>query len=294
MKDLRLLLPPGIGDVHWIALKLQDWLKKRNATATVSILNMEPNRKRGVGFMELVPFVKLAGYHNMSFSQVVSQFRMGINDTPDLVPDIFDHDYFICFNRHLRSGLPLEDALEGSAIDWHYPIIEPLSEVSYREQFAKKHGPYVLFYFSDFGMHKNWTRHFAQPTVGETLATFRRDFPNLTPVLVGMKMDEPFVAPYRGGAVDLLSQTTVAQLVSLIRGAQAIVGFHNGPTLIAPHLGTRTVMLWCKSWFLQPPFRWNWLDPAKKHLYVPLEVEDIKNDPSAIMEALRKLRIESA
>jgi hypothetical protein len=287
--SLRILLPPGLGDSHWVLLKLRAFLKAKTSKAKVWSLAIRGDRKRAIEFLRRVPFVEAVDYHEVSLDSLRKELPAMINDEPrQVIPGMFGFDYYLCFNQALRDGTHIDDILPECPTDWDYPVAETDDDSRYRTRFAKVHGPYALFYFSRFGMHARWAKHFGTERARNLLMGFRKEYPSITPVLVGMGVDVPFLKEIRDLAVDLAEKTTTGQLLSLIRGAACMVGFHNGPTILSQHLGTPTLMLWSRDHFRTPAFRTDWVDPRRiGKIYISLEVEE--SDEGTVLDAMRRL-----
>lgn len=283
---LRILLPPGIGDAHWVLMKLRSFCAARSKLRPrVWSMCIEPWRRRSQDFLSRVPFIEAMGDFPLERHNFIAGLPNGINkETRDEIPDLFGFDHYISFCKSVPDGRSMDEILPGCATEWDYPIDEMVEDARYRADFRAREGPYVLLYFSNYGMHMKWAEHFGQQRIRRFLLEFRKSFRE-RPVLFGMAHDQSFASLFQDLCLSMMGRTSTGQLMALIRGARAMVGFHIGPTIIGPHLGTPTVMLWSTTHFKSPEFRWNWIRGSRNaHLYRPLEVEGLED--GALMDAV--------
>ena len=61
---LNILVPPGIGDIYWVMVKLQSFLRERQITVppNVHIVSLDSAKDRSADYVRMVPFVRGAGY----------------------------------------------------------------------------------------------------------------------------------------------------------------------------------------------------------------------------------------
>ena len=62
---MKILTIPGIGDIHWVMLKLESWIAKNcpGEIPEVHVWNFD-GRPRSEDFVKRIPFVKFGGYFN--------------------------------------------------------------------------------------------------------------------------------------------------------------------------------------------------------------------------------------
>lgn len=285
-RPLRILLPPGIGDAHWVLMKLRAFCAARSKPRPrVWSMCVEPWRRRSHGFLSRVPFIEAMGDFPLDRPAYLAGLPNGINkETRDEIPGLFGFDHYISFCKSIPDGRSMSEILPGYATEWDYPVEETPEDARFREEFRSREGPYILLYFSDYGMHRKWADHFGQARIRRFLLALREAFGERL-VLFGMPHDQSFASLFQDLCLSMMGRTSTTQLMALIRGARAMVGFHIGPTIIGPHLGTPTVMLWSTTHFGAPRFRRNWVEGSRNaHLYWPLEVEGLNDD--ALMGAV--------
>jgi ADP-heptose:LPS heptosyltransferase len=95
-------------------------------------------------------------------------------------------------------------------------------------------------------------------------------------ILTGSSWDEPFNKELEDiGVVNLCGKTSLTELLGLIKGASAFVGWCGGNTIVSQHLNTPTLMLW-SDYFEHRAFQTNWVDPDRlDKVYKPMNVENI-------------------
>jgi len=264
MKPLRILVPPGIGDIHWIALKLRSFLERQKATADVWVLDHD-RRPRGLAFVRRLPFVRAVGYYRPNVSEVEMlqdpRFQSCyFTGESDLLPDLFGFDFFLCFNGSLRTGKDFERILPDCQFDWSYPVTEEKKDT---EILGRVPPRYVLFGFSDFTIFGEWVKAIGIDKLRELLQEIPKRFPGRVPILTGAAWDVPLNHQLSDVAMDLTGQTSLGELLALIRRADAFVGFAGGNGIVATHLGCPTVLIWHRTVYPEAQFRQNWVDKSK-------------------------------
>lgn len=264
MKPLRILVPPGIGDIHWIALKLRAFLDREKAAAEVWVLDHD-RRPRGLSFVRRLPFVRAAGYYRPSLSEVEmlqdprfqSCYYTG---EKDLIPGLFGFDFFLCFNGSLRTGKDFDAILPDCGYEWDYPVMEEKKDTAILKRVPER---YVLFGLSDFTIFGQWVQVIGIDKLRALLQEIPARFPGRVPVLTGASWDLTLNRQLSDVALDLTGQTSLGELLALIRRADAFVGFAGGNGIVATHLGCPTLMIWHSGVYPEPRFRQNWVDKSK-------------------------------
>ena len=65
MKAPRILLPSGIGDIHWVLVKLQAFIQALGCPPPELWIADDVARRRSLEFLRLVPWVVAGGYQPM-------------------------------------------------------------------------------------------------------------------------------------------------------------------------------------------------------------------------------------
>lgn len=268
MRAARILVLPGMGDIHWVALKLRAFCEAKGIdTPELWIWDFD-GRKRSLGFVERLPMATAGGYWEHPIDpQLRGPFRASYMwSGHDAVPDFQGFDWFLCFNGSLRVGLNLErDILPGLATDWGYELRQTLAEVKAGRQWREQ-GPYVLLYFSGHGMFSHWLRRWPVVVIRDFILELARLLPEHRLLLTGASWDQGPIEQSMAGVdspriVDLTGRTSFDELMGLIRNADGFAGWCGGNTIISTHIGTPTYVLW--SSYFRPEFYTNWVDPQK-------------------------------
>lgn len=281
-KDLRILVFPGLGDIHWVLLKLQGMLTNPDRRPKVSVWNFD-GRPRSLEFVRRVPFVEADGYHvpgNQKRIMLLGGFK-GLNATGfyTVIENWIGFDYVMSFNGALLTGQTLDKIAPGVPVNWAYPINQTPNEITAQGVYKTTLGSkYIMFYFSEHGMFVNWVKRFPRLRIQQTLDLIHKMLPDYKLVLTGSVWDSPFNASLKGpNIINEVGRTTLDQFFGLLRGASVFCGFPGGNTIISTHLNVPTVMIW-DEFFKHPNFRTNWVDPAKLNtLYFPLETKSTTN-----------------
>lgn len=271
---MKILTIPGIGDIHWVMLKMESFIEKHcpGEKPEIHVWNFD-GRPRSGEFVERIPFVEFGGYLNEPLSMDQTRFHKSYMEG-DIeyakIPEFHGFDYYLCVNGMLRVGAPWNSILPQYKTNWNYEIKTDDCIVPYKDK-------YIMFYFSDHGMFKNnWTGPMDAYKIKRMLDGLKKWGYKL--VLTGSDWDRPFNEKIRNNDPDIINtcgETSLAELLGLIKGASAFVGWCGGNTIIAQHLGTPTYMLW--SNYFKREFQTNWVDPNKiNKVYKHLNVEQFK------------------
>lgn len=284
---MKILVIPGIGDMHWVLLKLESFIVKHcpGEKPEVWVWNFD-GRPRSGEFIERVPFVKFGGYLNESIDMDRKSFDESyMRGDPNFakIADFHGFDYYLCVNGMLRVGLPWNSILPQYKTNWNYEIKTDDCPVPFDEK-------YIIFYFSDHGMFKNnWTKYLDAPKIASLLDVMKDWGYKL--ILTGSSWDKPFndkIQSYSNNKnlINMCGDTSLPELLGLIKGASAFVGWCGGNTIISQHMNTPTLMLW--SNYFNRQFQTNWVDPNRiNKTYIPMSVD--RFDKSAFYQNLETL-----
>lgn len=278
-EKISILLPSGIGDCHWVLVKLGAWLKQLGKRAELWVLDFE-KRPRALDFLQRVPFVDAKGYvpglgNEIGFSKAYHTGDL------DIVPGFKGFDYFVCFNGSLAgAGRDLEkEILPECEADWDYPIVEMPEDVEFQRQFAAQHGRYILLFFSEFEGFGRWSIDMTEVRIRSLVSRLKDRFPGRTIVLTGAAWDTQLNKRLADCAVDMAGRTPLGPFLSLVRRADGFLGYIGGNTILSAHFGTPTVAIWSRRAYRTPAFRWNWCRPASRgRTYRWAEIEDYDVD----------------
>lgn len=258
---LRVLVPPGVGDIHWVLLRLRGILRESGNTEhkpIITVCSGDPAYDRAGDFLRCVPWVQFGGYLDIRPKRwqafTTASFFHG-----KVFLDMPGFDLFIAANKLVEMGTPMDDVWpQAGRTDWDYPIDHAEQTIEAPEQFVL-----ASFYKASF-YEKWWDR--ASPaealrSVGDRLADAK--LPHKI-VLVGAKWDEKVAAQLRSSherVVDMTGKTSWAQLIWLKKRAAAMFGHPSGSPMIATQLGTPVVCQWGEWWQFTPGMHTNWCRP---------------------------------
>lgn len=285
MSPKRILVIPGLGDIHWVALKLQSFIRHHGLTEPpeVHIWNFD-GRPRSLDFVRRIPFVRAGGYWDEPLDRHKKLFNeVYMTGARDVVEGTGGFDWLICVNGSLRVGRRIDtEILPKLETDWNYPLTITEAEDEFGRRIAAQVGPYVLLYFSDHGMFRQWIKHWPAESIRRFIAHLQSVLPGHRLILTGSSWDAGFnerlVMP---GVMNLCGKTTLDELLGLVRRASAFAGWCGGNTILSTHLNTPTVMLW-SDYFRDRRFQTNWIDAARLGaVYQPRNVEQTTPEAAA-------------
>jgi len=259
----KILVAPGAGDIHWVMLKLESFIKSRFAEGAgrpeVWVWCEAKSTRRSEDYVRRIPFVKWGGYfdgnpHRAFGSQVF------VRGKPWIVKNWEGFDYFIAFNAPLGQGTELELLLPECDVNWDYPLKLTGADLRFGKKLARKHGEYVAVWFCGHSFYKGWMDKFTVTQMHDLIARLEGDH---KVVLTGAKWDEQFMRQFQSPRrLDLVGKTSMGELLGLLKHAKAYVGHAAGQGMLAQHIGTKTFLLWHPHQWV-PAFMTNWVDPKK-------------------------------
>lgn len=269
-----ILFPPGIGDCYWSLVKLRSFLKERGiGLPEVSVVSPRVKghnaHQRAFPFLEMFPFLKSKGESIVSQDPKDKKIwnEAYLQEGRTVFEKVMGYDYFIAYNGRMRFGGTIEKA-DSLETEWDLPRFISLREEEYRINSIKNMGRYVVFYFVFHGIYRNWLKEMGGITAIVSIVRKLKEEMGITPVLVGASWDsvEPtlreLASQLKDISVNLSGQTELDELFGLLRGAELVVGYPSGLTIMSAVLGTKTVTIW--NTYFHRDFWWN-VVPPKTH-----------------------------
>jgi len=263
----RILLPPGLGDCHWVILKLRDFLSKHCAIAEADVWLWDMGGpRRSAEFIQRVPFLRFVDY--MVIPRIYgAQLRELCRTDRTVISNYCGFDFAFALNGWMELGKPIDNAM-GSEPEWDYPILEAAQETAFALEHRAK-GPWILTYFSAL----LWANELGVQSVRNLLTRLEASFPGHRILQVGLPWDSEFADKLgRPREFNMCGQTDPDEYFALLRGCDGMVGFANGNTILTTYFGRPTVMVWNRKRYPNSGFRSNWVQPGAK--YSSLEMED--------------------
>lgn len=279
---IKILVPPGIGDVHWVLTKLQAFInkKKLGIPDIIVLCNKDKKHKshiRSFPFIEMFPFVNATWETRDTRTKKEIWKEAYAQRGKTIFPKILDCDYFVSYNGILEGGYSLTDVDVDLECNWELPRFVSLEEEKFRKQAIKKYGKYIVFHWVFKGTYQNWIREFP---ITDVIAVIKGiiEKTGYTPIFLGAGWDKQDsvlqnIKKQIPNMVDLIGETSVEQLFGLLRGSVLMVGYPSGLAMMAASFGVKTFMLW-NDWH-RYPFHWNTSpDAVKNKTYF---IENTKN-----------------
>lgn len=244
----RILLLPGLGDVHWVLLKLRSWLARMgwNEVPELHIWNID-GRPRTVAYFDFIPWIKAGTYHEIDLKANKVQFdSLYMRENPsDCILGFQGFDALIATNGNMRNGVPWSRIMGGASTDPGYgPVLS-------KSNFGQERGNYFVLCFSGFGMFKNaWCRPMPAKVIQKMIDDLKLRFPNHQFVFTGCSWDDEFTRQIiRFDDHYIVGETTLPQLLSLLVNSSGFIGWCGGNSIVAQHLGVKTVSWWSSRYF---------------------------------------------
>lgn len=276
----KILLLPGLGDVHWVLLKLQDWLRSQGPEwmcPEVSIWNLD-NRPRTLEYLRLIPWVKAGEYVKLPL----------VGDNKKMFETLYIHkgsgdvafhfngfDALIGTNGNMRNGVSFSRILQGAQVDYNYGPVLPIAD---RPNHTR---PYFVLCFSGHGMFSShWVNRMTSTLIKEMVSQMRGRFPGHEFVFTGCSWDDDFTKLCMGPKdFSLVGKTSLLEFFRLLQHSSGYIGWCGGNSILSQHLGVPTVEWWSQKYFPKHDRR-GWETPhgnGRPHRrHFVLEVEDYK------------------
>jgi len=266
----RLFLPPGIGDIHWVVMKLRSFTVRHLGGQRPDVWLMEAgDRNRAADYVDRVGLCRYRGTYNPPWGghlHMEMLYHSGIAREQD------GFNWVLCANPHLERDGDFATWMPDCEIDWDYGVEERVGDAALSEQVVAQ-GPYVLASFFDGALYgEHYLPHF---NVDRIAAMLRRVGERCRVLLTGASWDVPFlqtIANVSGASCELVGKTSCAQLLSLLRRCSGYVGHPAGNGIMAVHFRRPTVLLWSSARH-RPPLFDSWVRPEDRGVrYLSVDV----------------------
>ena len=278
---MKILFPPGIGDIYWSLVKLRSFLRAKGAPNKPDIyIGTRPDEfdshQRAWPFLSMFPFVNPTG-QTLNVDDKPPRFweRAYTQSRTGIFRNVLGCDYFIVYNGPINAGIPLNEVDPQFECEWDLLLPASDHQVDFQNQCQVQFGRYIVYHFGTRGTYKYWTEEFSVDQIIEGIKLISQRT-QTTPVLAGGIWDKEDAGLVRlvneAGCRDMMGQTSLDELYGMIRGAAAVTGFPSGLSILAPVLGTKTLSLWSGLypqgtwWNVVPPSTWMrsyWAVPTK-------------------------------
>jgi len=247
-KRIKILVPPGVGDVYWSLIKIKSFCEKHGyGIPDVRISSQKVDRQRSIDYVKRCPFVNAAGYEFHPKGKRPDEFREAYNlDGRNIFKKVSHCDYFIAFNGSMRFGKSIDMLHPEYETDWMFPMFESLEERRYAPKLKEEIGDFIVAYFVPHGMYSKWLSDLSEADIKDMLVEIQQATGKKI-ILVGAKWDKnTFIEQFAelDGFINLIGKTSLPECFSLMRYADGVIGFPSGITIMATRFKTPTVMFW--------------------------------------------------
>lgn len=226
---LKIWTTDGIGDIHWVMLKLGA-IKKASGAEQIylTVRDISPARPlRAKSYLSLCPLVDRVTYKKTNFSTPPWGFTANVDG----------YDYLIDATRPLERGMHIEDWMPEMKTDYMYPMesVAPMEPKNI-----------AVLTMGDDDAVRNWHGNFGDKEWANLIEWLGR---RMKVVVVGKWKDKAVVERVKEVSitkfVDLTEKTSFTQLMSLMLGARIVIGSISGTLIVAAgRLGAKVVSLW--------------------------------------------------
>lgn len=300
-KSVTVGVPPGLGDSYWVIAKMESF-KERNSIDELKIAvlkkglhNYTPDFLRMFSFVDEVKewdtVFNLANLYGSDPPGFMEKGTQGV-------------DYFIDFGGVMwKKGVNLEDIYAECATNfdcWRRMKL-PREALRFADGVKKRNkGKLVLFYTSSIGNNRNWNGGAWRSEDWISLATRIFERSGVRPILIGAQWDKDHAGQIRkldsaGVIQDMVGETSIAQLLSLVREAMLVVSFPCGIPMMATYFGIPTVMFWSVNGIsrrerFDKEFQFTWVPPKarKPGRYVPVIYDSPEATPEWIFKRIKE------
>lgn len=275
MNQVKILVPPGIGDIYWVLVKLRGFLAANDIKGKPAIwIDAPDDRRRSQEFVERIPWVDFGGYydsHNVKPStMLLAEFhrRRGYadeirqeaygRDGRHAFRDVYGFDWFLSFNGSINHGRDLDEIEPTWPTNWDLGLRQTFAERVAARNANERFGRYVVAPFFGHGFYRHWLRELRPDAICDMLRAVS-EAAGARIVLTGASWDDAPINRYlyeRGADFidSLVGQTTLEQFFGVVRGAAGVIGFPAGNTMMAAVFGRPTLIIW-NDFFPEPMHR---------------------------------------
>ncbi|MDY6834830.1 MAG: hypothetical protein SVY53_08560 [Chloroflexota bacterium] len=273
------MIPDGIGDLHWLFMKLSDLKSRCNASKiilyTTSLNDKQDyyNKNNRIGeFIAMCPLID-------ETYKVRDEVR-----TPacGYMIDVLGYDYIFDPLKIMMSSGNYREWIHDVKTEYMYSFKEPDTTL------AKLRSCPVL-YFGDRHAEVSWSGDWTDDDWATVTKRLFEMF-KTAPVSLGMGHDvvkDKSVVCHGGIQISLVGSTTLAEALAQIRRAPLVVGGPSGLTIYSASRGIPTIILWPDDSSLHPlpiDHRYSWSSYG-----LPYVATTYSTTPDKLMQLVAKL-----
>ena len=270
-KRVKILVPPGIGDVYWTLTKMQSFCQKHEIDIPDVCVSSPKNdyKDHSEDYVRMFPFLRWAGYKKHEAGTPI--FREAYREKARTIfEDVERCEYFIAYNGQLRWGESMDSVDIQYDTNWFLPMHRPMEARWFVDEVKREYGEYILAYFIPHGMYKYWLKECPSKELFQSLRQIHLSTGKKI-ILIGAEwdadlLDEEFLKrDRRGFLVNMTGKTTCPQVMELLRQAKGVVGFPSGITIMATMFRTPTLLFW--NQYFDPRFWWHACPPQARGVW---------------------------
>jgi hypothetical protein len=275
VNEIEILGPPGVGDIVWTLHKLKG-IREREAPCRVKyVICCDGDHKivtRAKDFLGLCKHID-----SIEFRPVPLPADTGCANPAEPVYSFLANDHFDPKQAPFKGKLIEDWHPQLSDEDWDIGVEVPACALEQARLRTRKAGKYVTVYMSSHV----WNRIVTEPlwTTKHWAELFiKLNAHGIKPLILGAGWDNDYLEDVASEIIGLgcvpvktwinaVGRTTLPLAMAYMKNADCSIGIANGLPMLAPYLGTPTVMLWpvrgqskVEAVFC-PEFCYNWLPP---------------------------------
>lgn len=301
IKSVTVGVPPGLCDSYWVMAHMESF-KERQAIDELNVAVMEGlNHNYTANILRSFSFVNEVRCQEKQF--ILSELYE--TDPPQfMLKDTQGVDYFIDFGALMwKKGINLEDIYPECKTNlncWE-KMTFPKETLRYATNMKRKNkGKLVLFYPSANGNNTNWNGGAWNMEDWLSLAERIFDYSGIRPILIGARYDKDSAIEIksmdeRKVVQSLVGQTSMAQVLSLVKEAKLVMGFASGIPIMATYMGVPTVIFWSVNGIsrlgrFDKEFMHTWRPADKREdgSYVPVIYDSPWANPAWIFNRIKR------
>ena len=262
---------PGIGDVYWCLLKLEDY-KKKNGIKKLKVYIHDSTNIAGRNFnrsgrlLDLVNFVD--EYHYVDFAnldQLVDSAKSSGGLTTGNYTSVKGNGSFLFMypNMTIDKGTRIEKWLPEYKTNFNMKIKS-------KDVKSVKQDSLILICSLDDGTCQNWLYGFGKDEWAKLVADIAKRY-KTKPIIIGAEWDKSFVdswlAPVDVNSyVNLTGKLSFEETCGLFKRANLLISTISGASIVANHFKTPTIAL-SPGYFHTNGFTHTWTIPGYKDYY---------------------------
>lgn len=291
-KTFAIAHPPGVGDIYWCALLMEDF-KRQNGihhlTASIHRDGGHPQAEEGARLFSVYDSIVAGSHQTWEYSKPLKNRLWNIRNGGDGVDLKFE------MNTPLEKGIRLEHATKYKP-NWNLKLNIGSKDRTQAYKLLSQAGvaeSYVVFYIADLRCNRNWNKDTWKKGYWGILAGMFRNH-GWGVVIIGSEKDEIYAQSIQSASREkmpsLCGKTSLAEVSWIIKKAKAVIAFPSGMGILSVHQKVPTVMFWSiqgispNGNFL-PGFMTSWVRPDMlSGKYMPIPYGSSECNPESVFD----------